>query len=145
MAFVNEYISSGDVEKYNFNALNDRRKIPDGTVPADAWTIDREANVWLRRFHPDPGKTDSKDVLTDVSVWDFFWRTDLMKVQLLTLEFRRDDHNHCSARKKLLEIEMPLSMVIHQAQAIRDLRAALTAYKDGGVHSEAKSFSFVLE
>ena len=145
MKFVNEYISAQDFNKYHFDVLNRRPKKTSGTPPADAWTIDRDANIWLRQFYAETGKSASQDGFTGVSVWDFYWRDDLMQVKLLSLAARINVERHFSARKKLLEIEMSAAMVKYQSQAIRDLEEALNAYKDGGVHSEAKSFSLVLE
>ncbi|MDO9437979.1 hypothetical protein [Hydrogenophaga sp.] len=145
MAFINEYISARDFSKYNFDVLNNRPKKTNGTAPSDAWTIDRESNIWLRQFYLETSKSASVVALTGVSFWDFFWRKELMQVKLLSIDFGGNADKHCWARKRLLEIEMPCSLVICQAQAIRDLGSALNAYKDGGVRSEAKTFSLVLE
>lgn len=146
MAFVNEYISTGDFKKYHFNELNKRPKRANGTAPSDVWTIDRESNIWLRQFYAEIDPKDPKGDLTGITVWDFFWQKDLMQVKLLSLEAGRDEKKkHCWERKKLLEIEMSVSMAQFQLQALRDLKSALIAYKDAGIRSEAKTYSLVLE
>lgn len=146
MAFINEYISARDFNKYKFNELNKRPKRANGTAPSDVWTIDREANIWLRQFYAEIDPKNPKGDLTGITVWDFYWQKDLMQVKLLSLEAGRDkEKEHCWARQRLVEIEMSVSMAIFQLHALRDLKSALIAYKDAGIRSEAKTYSLVLE
>lgn len=147
MAFLNEYISGEDFERYNLASLNTARPRSGSAEPspATAWTIDRDANTWLRQFCADAKLKASTGATTAVSVWDFYWRGALTQVKLQVLEAGGDAGQHCWSRSRLVEIEMPAEMVALQWQIKRDLRAALNAYKDGGVLSKASSFSCELE
>jgi hypothetical protein len=116
-----------------------------GTAPSDAWTIDREADIWLRKFYTESDHTAPQGGFTGVSVWDFYWKGHLMLVKLLSIETGGGLRQHCWSTKKLLSINIPLEIGDKRAQILRDLEAALTAYKDGGVFAEATSFSFTLE
>ena len=51
MAFINEYIPKEDLEKYDFKNLDVRPTEKSGTTPARDWTVDREADIWLRNFY----------------------------------------------------------------------------------------------
>jgi hypothetical protein len=83
MAFVNEYISKEDFEKYNFAELNKRPR-KGGT--ADDWTIDREADIWIRHFYTESDHTEPDGGYTGVVAWDFYWKGFLMMVEVLGIE-----------------------------------------------------------
>ena len=86
MAFVNEYIPEEDFKKYDFEKLNVRPKEMSGTAPDSDWTIDREADIWLREFYIESDHTAPQGGFTGVSVWDFYWKGHLMLVKLLSIE-----------------------------------------------------------
>ena len=145
MAFVNEYIPEEDFEKYDFKSLNIRPKEMSGTAPASDWTIDREADIWLRQFYVESDHTAPQGGFTGISVWDFHWKGHLMLVKLLSIETGGGVRQHCWSTKKLLSIDIPSEIEDQRAQILRDLELALTAYKDGGALSKSTSFSFTLE
>ena len=144
MAFVNEYISTEDYEKYDFEKLNKRPKETSGTVPADHWTIDRDNNIWLRTFYVEMDHTEPQGGYTGISVWDFYWKGYLMLVKLKYIETGGGVGKHCWTTMKLLSIDIPVILENMRSQIIKDLEDALTAYKDGGVLSSSTSFSFSL-
>jgi hypothetical protein len=143
MAFVNEYIPADDFKKYGFEQLN--RRTSRGSTPADDWTIDRDADIWLREFYVETDHTAVRGGFTGVSAWDFYWKGHLMMVKLKNLETGGGVRQHCWARKKLLSIDIPAKIECMRTLIVKDLEAALTAFKDGGVVSSATSFSFTLE
>lgn len=145
MAFVNEYIPAEDYKKYDFEMLNNRPKEMSGTSPSDFWTIDRDDGIWLRKFYTESDHTAERGGFTGVSVWDYFWKDVLMLVKVKGIETGGGIGKHCWSRKKLLSIDIPIDLEDKRALILKDLEAAFTAYKDGGVLSEATSFSFVLE
>jgi hypothetical protein len=145
MAFINEYIPAADLKKYDFEVLNNRQKEMSGTTPSDSWTIDRDADIWLRKFYTEFDHTAADGGFTGISVWDFFWRGTLMLVKMKTLETGGGIGKHCWARRKLLNINLPTNLENQRAQIIQDLEKTFIAYKDGGVLSEATSFAFALE
>ena len=51
MAFVNEYISDEDVEKYGIRQLRDELHFYHVTREQWDWTIDRERDVYLVQIH----------------------------------------------------------------------------------------------
>lgn len=145
MAFVNEYIPETDLEQYDFASLNRRPKGTSGSSPSDYWTINREENIWLREFFTEMDHTAAQGGYTGISVWDFYWKGILMSVRLLSIETGGGVRQHCWSRKKLLSIDMPPEIEGLRSDILRDLERALTAYKDGGVLSQATSYSFTLE
>ena len=145
MAFVNEYIPAEDFKKYNFETLNNRKKETSGTAPSDSWTIDRDADIWLREFYTEMDHTAPLGGYTGISVWDYSWKGTLLLVKIKDIETGGGIGKHCWARRKLLAINIPVELKSQRLQILKDLETAFTAYKDGGVLSEATSFSFTLD
>jgi len=145
MAFVNEYIPSEDYKKHNFDALNKRPKETSDTTPADFWTIDREADIWLREFYTENDHTAADGGFTGLAFWDFYWNGSLMLAKTLTLEVGGGVGKPCWGRKKLLAIDIPPHLKDKRKLILKALEAAFTAYKDGGVLSRSTSFTFNLE
>ena len=145
MAFVNEYIPVADSEKYDFKGLDARAKGTSGTTPSDYWTIDRERDIWLRKFFTEMDHTAPMGGFTGISVWDFYWKGDLILVRLLSIETGGGVGQHCWSKKKLVKIDIPSAIEDFRGEILTDLKEALTAHKDGGVLSQATSYSFFLE
>ncbi|TAL44894.1 MAG: hypothetical protein EPN89_13155 [Methylovulum sp.] len=143
MAFINEYIPEEDLEKYNFAELNKRRKKDGGT--SDDWTIDREADIWLRHFYTESDHTEPDGGYTGVTAWDFYWKGALMFLEVKSLGLEGGGiGQHCGMRKKLISINIPPNLENQRLQILKDLEAAFTAHKDAGVLSQSSSFSFSL-
>lgn len=145
MAFVNEYIPAEDFKKYDFDKLNRRPKETSGTAPADDWTIDREADVWLREFYTEMDHTAPQGGYTGVSAWDFYWKGTLMLVKVKAVAGGGGVGLPSWSKKKLLSINIPTTLEGRRGEILRDLALAFTAYKDGGVLSSSSSYSFRLE
>jgi len=145
MAFVNEYIPADDFKKYDFETLNNRRKDTSGSTPSDSWTIDRDADVWLREFYTEMDHTAPLGGYTGISVWDFYWKGTLMLIKVTAVAGGGGVGQPSWSRKKLLSINLPTILEDRRGEILRDLELALAAYKDGGVLSSSSSYSFTLE
>ncbi len=146
MAFINEYIPKEDLEKYNFAELNKRRK--KGGETSDDWTIDREADIWLRHFYTESDHTELDGGYTGVSAWDFYWKGCLMILEVKDLGIEGERGKPCWQRKKLLSINIPSELEGQRSQIIKDLEAAFTAYRGAGILASPNyysSYTFILE
>jgi hypothetical protein len=147
MAFVNEYIPAEDFKKYDFDKLNKRPKETSGTTPSDQWTIDREADIWLRKFYAESDHTAPQGGYTGVSVWDFYWKGTLMMVKVQEIASGGGYGKPRWARSKLLNIDITFEIENYRHQIISDLEAAFTAYRGAGVlaKNNGLEYSFSLE
>jgi hypothetical protein len=145
MAFVNEYIPKVDYKKYDFDGLNKRQTECSGSTPADFWTIDREADIWLREFYVETDHTAPLGGYTGVSVWDFYWKGHLMLAKITAIAGGGGVGLPSWSIKKLLSINLPTTLEDRLEEILRDLESAFAAYKDGGVLSSSSSYSFTLE
>lgn len=142
MAFVNEYISADDFKKYDFEKLN--RRTSRGSIPNDFWIIDRDANIWLRKFYSEMDHTAVRGGHTGVSAWDFYWKGQLIWVEVKDGEGGGYGQPKLQ-KKKLLRIDIPASLEAQRSQILADLVAAFTAYKGAGVFATDSEFSSTLE
>ena len=144
MAFVNEYIPKEDLEKYDFETLKSRPR--GGTTPARQWTIDRDADIWLWEFYTESDHTMGQTGFTGKSHWELYWKGTLISLVLETLETRTSGRGTPrTTRKRLLDISLPIELEDKREQIVSDLKAALEAYRDGGVLSSASSYTLIFE
>jgi len=145
MAFVNEYIPKADLKKYNFAELNKRPR--KGMDTADSWTIDRESEIWLRKFYTESDHTAPGGGFTGTSAWDFYWKGTLLFVEVQSLASGGGRGEPRWVRKKLLSINIPPELEDQRPKIINDLEAAFTAYKGAGVLAvdDSPSYTFELE
>jgi hypothetical protein len=143
MAFVNEYIPADDFKKYGFEQLN--RRTSRGSTPNDFWVIDREMNIWLRKFYSEMDHTAVRGGYTGVSAWDFYWKGNLIWVEVKDGDGGGGYGQPRWQQKKLLRIDIPAALEVQRSQILADLVAAFTAYKGAGVFATDSEFSFTLE
>ena len=144
MAFVNEYIPEEDLEKYNFDELN-KRPSKGGDQSRD-WTIDRDADIWLRKFYTESDHTAADGGYTGVSAWDFYWKGTLMLLEVIGVESRGGGIGKPRwQRSKLLNINIPSELNDQRIQILKDLELAFNAHKGSGIFSTYSSYSFILE
>lgn len=137
MAFVNEYISSEDREKYALDEI-DKRFIVGGVMARD-WTIDRDKNIYLRVL------SRGREEFTYQSTWAFFWKGYVLILELDNISTDGvaggDRHGH----KRVRKIDIPPELEERRDEILDDLKSAFTAYKDGGVFATAKNYSLTLD
>ena len=145
MTFINEYIPEEDLIKYDFEALNKRPR-KGGTTPASFWTIDREADIWLREFYKEFDPTALDGNFTGVSAWDFYWKGALITLELKLLDvISSGPGTHCTIKRKLKSINVPPELSGQYDLILKDLEAALTAHADAGVLSSSSGFTLIFE
>lgn len=147
MAFSNEYISEADYEKYGLRELDWGQPLPGlpgGHVTSDSWTIDRERDIYLRKF-------SAGHEIDDCSTlgWTFWWHGDLLCFVEEGVEFRGERSGEKFAHTRIRNLRIPGHLKPQQDAILNDIREAFLAYADGGVFGNAASFSqqidFILE
>lgn len=131
MAFINEYIPAEDLKRYNFAELNKRPTKGGGA--RDDWTIDREADIWLRKFYTQSDHTELDGGFTGVTGWDFYWKGALMFLELKELAAGGGHGKPRWEREKLLNINIPVELESNRDQIIKDLTDAFTVHAGIGV------------
>jgi len=145
MTFINEYIPKEDLEKYNFAELYKRPK--KGGASRD-WTIDREADIWLRHFYTQSDHTELDGGYTGITGWDFYWKGTLLLLELQELDAGGGHGKPRWERQKLLNINIPTELESHRDQIIKDLIDAFTAHRGAGVFASPDNdfnYTFTLE
>jgi hypothetical protein len=137
MSFVNEYISAEDIAKYGLDSIDKGFVV--GGVRSRSWTVDHERNIYLRIVAR--GREDN----FQCSTWTFFWRGELIVLGLENISTSGAPGGSREGHKKLRSIVVPDKFKGLEKEIIKDLIEALVAYKDGGVHSTASSYSLVLD
>jgi hypothetical protein len=137
MAFINEYIPVADMEKYQIKQIDKNFLI--GGTNSTTWTIDREQDIYLRNVAR--GREDSRHETT----WTFYWKGDLLSMQLDMLEYEGKRGGPGKAHMKLIWIGLPAHLLDQKNKIIYDLKEALTARKDGGVFASCTTYELNLE
>lgn len=144
MAFMNEFIPAGDVDKYGLKAI-DERFIANGTNSRQ-WTIDRDRDIYLRNVERGGG---NEPELRNRTTWTFYWHgTPLtLRLDLLTGAGGRGEPGW--SHWKLVWVNgsngLPEHLKAKKEQILENLKEALTAYKDFGVYSANTDYSITLD
>lgn len=135
MAYINEYISKQDFEKYNIQDLMDTPAA--GPLSSRGWTIDRETCSWLYRYAIG---IDRDEGYKPFDYWYFFWQEHLMHLTTEVLESKGGGKGqHYQARLKLIEINLPPTLISQKNKILSDLQAALSVYGPGGMTGRSLS------
>ena len=122
MAFVNEYISKEDIEKYHLDELEKKYHIP-----ICSWTIDRERNNFL--IHEGTGRKKE----SQMNFFFFYRKGEISKHTI----WRFIDSPDKTIEWKIQRYSLPLFESIEQEQnykqLLNDLKEAFRAYGLGGV------------
>ena len=142
MAFVNEYISPEDRQKYDIDELNKfyhRMFLPMGS--GNSWTIDRERNCYLRFVKL--GRWCEEGGEERISYFSFYWN-DVVRVIRFQSESGGSGRQALIWKKKyyLKKITPPIDDLnaSQKEQFFAVLKEALIAFRDFGVLSEAPQF-----
>ena len=124
MAFVNEYISESDIEKYRIKEIDEiffkGHSKPD-------WTVDHERDIYLRYMHSEREEHSNR------KTYFFYWNGAALVV---TVDVEAEDIN--SERYwqyKMWRMEIPTSVASNKTEIVDDLKEAFRVHKVYGVHS----------
>jgi len=138
MAFINEYISAEDYEKYGIAAI-DLKYVVGGCNSLD-WTVDKGRNIYLRQVANGPHEPE----LFGKQTWTLFWEGELVEVGLDLIDSKGRRGAPCWAHIQVRYINLPPHLEQRRPEVVECLREALLAYKDGGVYSASTEFSLTL-
>ncbi len=144
MAFMNEFVSPEDVEKYHLAEI-DKRFIVGGTNARD-WTIDRERDVYLRNVaHGGGGDPD----IRNQTEWTMYWQGELLVLRLDLLDGRGERGEPGWSHWQLVWFcgtsGLPGHLKAQKEQILDSLKEALVTYKDFGVYSTNTDYSVTLD
>ncbi len=131
MAFVNEYIPPEDVEKYHIKEID--KQFFKGHYKPD-WTIDRERDIWLRYM--------TKDHEDFANHWTFalYWKGRLLSIEL-ELSGGGKNRGEQWRNYKIVRLGLGSALKAHETEIKADLKEALVAFRDAGVHSTSTQFT----
>jgi hypothetical protein len=138
MAFVNEYITDQDRQKYGLDAI-DGSPAMRGRAPSRSWTIDQDRSIYLRYIGC------GREEFGNHSTWHFFWDEQLLTIDLVLLQAGGNPGGPCWSKKRILKLPLPPQLEAKRDEIIADLREALVAYKDGGVFSKSTTYTLTLD
>lgn len=122
MAFVNEYICTDDVDKYDLDTLDKRYG-----GGKRSWIIDRDTDTWL--IHLGSGKED------DGVRWLFYWQAKVYRVTTKSQDAKQDGINY-NVRRKIISLYdaqwHPVSG-FDATKFLSDLKAAMEIRKAYGM------------
>ncbi len=133
MAFVNEYISPEDVEKYGIKALDDFY-FKGHSRPS--WTRDRERDIYLRYM------TSGHEEFADEWTCVLYWRGRQIEAVLKVSGGGKPGGDQWS-HYQLLRLRTPIRRSLpnelgqDEVEAKAILKEALIAYRDFGVRSDS--------
>ena len=134
MAFVNEFISAEDVEKYGLKTIDEKFIV--GGTNSRQWTIDRERDIYLRCVARGGG---AEPEIRNQTKWTFYWRGTPLTLRLDLLEGRGEGGEAGWSHWRLVWLNgssgLPEHLHPQKAQILEDLEEALTAYQGAGVYS----------
>jgi hypothetical protein len=137
MAFVNEYISDHDRQKYGLDEIDNSPGMQ-AQAPARDWTIDHERNIYLRYIG------SGHEEFANRTTWHFYWSGELVVVDLLTLDSGGKPGEPCWAKKKIHRLPLPSALSSRRDEIVSDLYEAIAAHKDNGVFSKSTTYTLTL-
>jgi hypothetical protein len=139
MSFVNEYISAEDFEKYQLREIDQNHVV--GGVNARQWTVDRWSDSYLRRL------TRGREEWAHVSDWTFRWSGADYTLHFHLVGASGRPWEPGSIKWALIRVngqDAPSRLPEPQPEFLRDLKSALTVYKDGGIYAQSTDFTVEL-
>ncbi|WP_434778356.1 hypothetical protein [Neisseria sp. Ec49-e6-T10] len=136
MAFVNEYIPAEDFKKYDFDVINKRWNGVGN--PARQWAINREKDIWLRKFYTVNDHTAPDGGYTGEIFWDFYWKGTLMSLKTKKTNVKGGGIGEfLTYDLKVLEINIPSELSPQKEEIFQGIKDAFVAYAGGGIFSES--------
>ena len=141
MAFINEYISEADCDKYDLRKVcGEHNEVIRGVMCAVQWAIDRERDAflietWTHREAESHG-------------YGFYWKGEWLFFELRVLEYTYDKtKNALWFRKQVKGLVVPDRLISQREALIDDLREALTRVNavSGPITNRSATIEFVAE
>lgn len=129
MRFVNEEISSKDMDKYHIQEINESIS----SANTD-WTVDHDRKIYLRVFSRNREEMQQKAIT-------FYWKDQLLWFNLFRTGggvFGGEGYATWSLHKDE-KLPLPPALEEYRDEITADLKEALIAYKDGGFYSTVAS------
>ena len=150
MAFVNEYVSKEDIEKYGLKELCDSYRKNDTLPPPYTaicdpedgyldWTIDRDRDIWLMYVATptDPDFTDYPKASIDKEIFVLYYKGRPIEAMLRRVAISLDPRERpFKAVWKYLGMRPKEGGEIDEEEIKRVLKEALNVYKTGGIYSQ---------
>jgi hypothetical protein len=137
MVFVNEVVPATDVVKYGLPAVNKEFLVDSATFE---WTVDRDADVYLRWMGYDwQDPTEQK--------FSLYWKGHLLRITLRATDVTGTRGGAGSIRwtasksAKGGRIPLPPALEAQRADITADLKAALTAFRSAGLRTAYATFT----
>jgi len=130
MAFVNEYISEADIEKYGIKQIDE--KFNKGHYKPH-WTVDQDRNIYLRYMH------NEREEHSNRHTYYFYWKGSPL---LVTIDIEAEDV--CGERYwhyKLWRMEISGAIKPHEAEISANLKEAFKSFNVRGVFSGDTKFN----
>lgn len=135
MAFVNEYVSEEDIEKYGLEAIDKRYFRAHYQTE---WTRDKERDMYLR-FMRDGGEEGMWQ-----QVFSFYWKDSLIEVGLKS-EGGGARGGKGWKKWSLRYLSIPEILEASREQILADLKEALSTYGGGGIDSSYSECTVTFE
>ncbi|MEQ1661459.1 MAG: hypothetical protein ABL877_02050 [Thiobacillus sp.] len=132
MAFVNEYISETDIEKYGIKELNLKFRKPN---PKPDWTVDHERDIYLRYLY------SGREEFSNRHTYYLYWKGTPLMVVLDLMDAGGARGAEQWRHFKLWRLDIPEILKPDEREIIADLKEALIAERGGGVYSTATKFT----
>jgi hypothetical protein len=142
MAFITEFPSEQDIEKYQFRAINDR--VYGGRNGTGIWTIDRDQDIYIRPMRY------SREQPIDIT-YSFFWKGVVLRVVVRSHTYEGEHGGPVHATVELLPppipgrgmpaIVLPPELEVKREQITNDFKAAFVAEKSSNSAGVFTAFS----
>lgn len=124
MAFVNEYISEADIEKYGIKELNLKFRKPN---PKPDWTVDHEREIYLRYLY------SGREEFSNRHTYCFYWKGTPLMVTLDLIDAGGERGAEQWRNYSLWRIDIPDTIKSNETEILSDLKEALNAERGGRV------------
>jgi hypothetical protein len=139
MAFVNEYISEADYEKYDLRKVcGEHNEVHRGHMLSQSWTIDQERSAFLIKVwsHRD----------SEFSGWAFHWKGGwiFFEATITGIDENLPDSS-CWVGYRVREFSLPHHLEPNREEIVADLTRAFGDYCGAGVFATATKGSATIE
>ncbi len=143
-AFINEFISDADVDKYGLKAIDEKFIV--GGTRSRQLTIDRERDIYLRNVAIGGG---NEPEIRNQTQWSFYWKGYMLYLRLDLMGGGGLPGEPGWSRWRMIWLNgshgLPETLKPDRQRIIADLQEALLAYKDFGAYSTNTDYRIEFE